>query len=148
MVGFLELLHDQKVAQTLLVHVDGERRLTNLLHLAELLQIASMEQPGISGLLRWFSEQREANSEGKEAEMRLESDQQLVQIVTIHKSKGLEYPVVFLPFPGRLGGGKTCCCFTMKRVTNSLLTLAVITGRSTLCWRKRRAWLNACGSFM
>ncbi|MES9906162.1 MAG: exodeoxyribonuclease V subunit beta [Sedimenticola sp.] len=111
MVGFLELLHDQKVAQTLLVHVDGERRLTNLLHLAELLQIASMEQPGISGLLRWFSEQREANSEGKEAEMRLESDQQLVQIVTIHKSKGLEYPVVFLPFPWSVGGRKNLLLF-------------------------------------
>lgn len=97
-----------------------ERRLTNLLHLAELLQQASKTHPGMEALLSWYRAQRE-NSPSEEAELRLESDEGLVQIVTIHKSKGLEYPIVFIPYlwncrPRSIGdgllpfhlGGKAC----------------------------------------
>jgi exodeoxyribonuclease V beta subunit len=80
----------------------GERRLTNFLHLAELLQSASRELDGEQALIRWLTEQCEAAAAGQvsgdEQVVRLESDADLVKVVTIHKSKGLEYPVVCLPF--------------------------------------------------
>ncbi len=99
MAMFRTLLHEQDIAHRLLSGVEGERRMTNLLHLGELLQSASREQHGIEGLLRWFAGQREAaNGEHEDQQLRLESDEDLVKIVTIHKSKGLEYPLVFLPF--------------------------------------------------
>lgn len=84
----------------LLAYQDGERRLTNLLHLAELLQQASLQQRlGLAGLVKWLAEQRQAPADDDEfRQLRLESDAQLVKIVTVHKSKGLEYPIVFCPF--------------------------------------------------
>jgi exodeoxyribonuclease V beta subunit len=90
---------------------DGERKLTNFLHLGEILQQASRELgiqsgfyntdgKGLLTLLRWYSErcQNALLNQSEEQQIRLESDANLVQIVTIHKSKGLQYPVVFLPF--------------------------------------------------
>ncbi|MDC8772657.1 exodeoxyribonuclease V subunit beta [Roseateles albus] len=81
----------------------GERRLTNYLHLAELLQAASGLQSGEAGLIRWLAAQIEQSgqpgaSAAEDAVVRLESDADLVKVVTVHKSKGLEYPLVFLPF--------------------------------------------------
>ncbi|MEH8017498.1 exodeoxyribonuclease V subunit beta [Rheinheimera muenzenbergensis] len=81
-----------------LAQEQGERRLTNVLHLAELLQSESQQRDGESGLLRWLAEQLDNPKSGDEQQLRLESDQQLVQVVTIHKSKGLQYNLVFLPF--------------------------------------------------
>ncbi|TMQ77760.1 exodeoxyribonuclease V subunit beta [Candidatus Accumulibacter phosphatis] len=80
--------------------VDGERTLTNVLHLAELLQQASALLDGEHALIRHLAEQRRdaANTGGDARQLRLESDADLVQVVTVHKSKGLEYPLVFLPF--------------------------------------------------
>ena len=78
----------------------GERRLTNVLHLAELLQAASAQQDGEQALIRWLASQIDgaAAATADEQIVRLESDADLVQVVTVHKSKGLEYPLVFLPF--------------------------------------------------
>lgn len=80
----------------------GERRLTNVLQLAELLQAASAPAPGEQALLRWMSQQIAAADgnlqHSEDAVVRLESDDDLVKVVTVHKSKGLEYPLVFLPF--------------------------------------------------
>ena len=104
MVSFQRLLHDEKLPQKLLAQVDGERRLTNLMHLAELLQLASMEHSGIDTVIRWFMQQRQDSTATEASELRLENDEALVQILTIHKSKGLEFPVVFLPFPWVAGG--------------------------------------------
>ena len=78
---------------------DGERRLTNFLHLAELLHAASAQLEGEQALIRWLASQMEGDSStGDEQIVRLESDADLVKVVTVHKSKGLEYPLVFLPF--------------------------------------------------
>ena len=78
-----------------------ERRLTNLLHLGELLQEASKTQAGMDALLSWYAARRAEAAGGEDAgdeqQLRLESDAELVQIVTVHGAKGLEYPVVFLP---------------------------------------------------
>jgi exodeoxyribonuclease V beta subunit len=97
---FRRLMRRESVASRLLAFEDGERRLTNLLHLVELLQTASgAEHLGMEGLIRWLAERRrDAEGAGEEAQLRLESDENLVKIATIHKSKGLQYPLVFCPF--------------------------------------------------
>jgi exodeoxyribonuclease V beta subunit len=92
-------IHELKLPARLLGDAGGERRLTNLLHLAELLQEASSQLEGEQALIRWFAEQIEGVGEGgDERVLRLESDAELVKVVTVHKSKGLEYPLVYLPF--------------------------------------------------
>ena len=86
------------VSQRLLAQAD-ERGLTDLLHLAELLQQASVLLAGEHALIRWLAEQRADESGDVDSrKLRLESDADLVKVVTVHKSKGLEYPLVFLPF--------------------------------------------------
>ncbi len=93
------LLHDFKLPQALVQRTDGERVLTNLLHLSELMQQAAAELDGEQALIRHLSEHLALSGQaGEEQILRLESDEQLVKVVTIHKSKGLEYPLVFLPF--------------------------------------------------
>ncbi|MGB9108293.1 MAG: UvrD-helicase domain-containing protein, partial [Telluria sp.] len=92
-------IHELGLPAKLLRAAGGERRLTNLLHLAELLQESSRELDGEQALIRWFAEQVEGLGEGgDERVLRLESDAELVKVVTVHKSKGLEYPLVYLPF--------------------------------------------------
>lgn len=93
-----QLLQDFNLAQCLLARADGERVLTNLLHLTELLQQAAAELDGQMALIRYFSELLVGSGQAEEQILRLESDDALVRVVTIHKSKGLEYPLVFLPF--------------------------------------------------
>ena len=97
------------LAARLLAYPDGERRLTNLRHAIDLLhEAATTHRLNPDGLLQWLARNRqEAESEqvtAETAELRLETDADAVQIVTIHKSKGLEYDVVFLPtlWNGRL----------------------------------------------
>ncbi len=87
------------VAEALAAGDDPERRLTNLLHLGELLQQAARGQAGMDALLAWFrAQRREPQGEaGDTLQLRLESDADLVQIVTMHAAKGLQYPVVLLP---------------------------------------------------
>ena len=94
-------------AHHLLRYRDGPRRLTNIKHLAELLQEAeTRERYSPTGLAAWFTRQC-ANVEGRGsaggernemALLRLDSDEQLVKIVTVHAAKGLEFPIVFCPF--------------------------------------------------
>ena len=92
------LARELLIAQRLVVGPDGERRLTNVNHLAELIQARGAVQPGIAPTLRWLAAQRAEQGGAEDAQLRLESDRNLVQIVTVHKSKGLEYAVVFCPF--------------------------------------------------
>ena len=92
-------VHELGLPARLLREAGGERRLTNLLHLAELLQAASAQLEGEQALIRWLAEQLEGVGEGGDDRvLRLESDAELVKVVTVHKSKGLEYPLVYLPF--------------------------------------------------
>ena len=97
---FRRLLAGERVKERLLSFPDGERRLTNLLHIGELLhQAAGENNLGMTGLLKWLAEQRDPSTPRlEEHQLRLESDEAAVKIVTIHKSKGLEYRVVFCPF--------------------------------------------------
>ncbi len=98
MPALLNLANETKLIERLLQGEDGERRLTDFRHLAELLQQKATELDGISALVNWYEQALIENHANEEAQLRLESEQNLVQIVTIHKSKGLEYPVCFIPF--------------------------------------------------
>ena len=94
-----ELMAKRQIAENMLATAGGERRLTDILHISELLQEAGTQLESEHALVRWLSQQiADPNSNSSSQQMRLESDKHLVQIVTIHKSKGLEYPLVWLPF--------------------------------------------------
>src|SRR5262249_55530920 len=103
---FRALAAAEGIASRLLALADGERRLTNLLHLGELLADEAARQPrGLEALAEWMATRADdPHPESEEQQLRLESDEHVVKIVTIHKSKGLQYPIVFCPFlwDGRL----------------------------------------------
>lgn len=91
------LLHEHVRVST----QDKDRALTNILHLFELLQSASQRYKQPQELVYWFEQQLDIELTDAQAELRLESDDDLIKIVTQHGSKGLEYPVVFVPFVTR-----------------------------------------------
>ncbi len=96
---FAQLLRDQGVIERTLARADGERAMTNLRHLGELAEAQAAHHPGIESLMAWLARECAETHRGDESrELRLESDAELVRIATIHKAKGLEYPIVFLPF--------------------------------------------------
>jgi exodeoxyribonuclease V beta subunit len=97
-----QLLSRHGLQGRLLGLIDGERRMTNLLQLIELLHEASVRgHLGPSGVVQFLVQQRRGELIGMEAEaaqIRLESDADAVKITTMHRSKGLEYPVVYCPY--------------------------------------------------
>ncbi|NTV12950.1 MAG: exodeoxyribonuclease V subunit beta [Desulfobulbaceae bacterium] len=97
---FGEFLDREGVRERLLALPDGERALTNVLHLQEVLHGAAGQRLGMTGLLKYLHDliSAAAANPAEELQLRLASDAELVQIITIHKAKGLQYPVVFCPF--------------------------------------------------
>lgn len=96
------IMRDFDVPTRLLAQSDGERALTDVLHLGELAQTASARLDGEQALLRWWHQslagRHDSGMDPQSLILRLESDDTLVRVITIHKSKGLEYPLVYLPF--------------------------------------------------
>ena len=79
---------------------DGERTLTDLLHLGDLLTQTVAEQGlGPDAVVHWLESRIAAPAfDDEEQHLRLERDDDAVRIMTIHGSKGLEFPVAFAPF--------------------------------------------------
>lgn len=97
MTMFRRLMQDKNIPSRLASLDDGERRLTNVFHIAELIHRVEKEHSlGVDGILKWFSEEKSV--EADEIKLRLETDEYAVKIITIHKSKGLEFPIVFAPY--------------------------------------------------
>jgi exodeoxyribonuclease V beta subunit len=95
------ITRDERLPERLLGQVDGERRLTDLRHVGEALHAASMTgQLGLTAGLEWLRHRVEAAEEDSSVERgrRLDSEAAAVQVVTVHASKGLEFPVVLAPF--------------------------------------------------
>ncbi len=106
-VMFRRLLAQEGIENRLLDYRDGERRLTNLYHLAELLyQQESEAGAGQEALVKWLARQRQSGESDENRLLRLESDSHLARIDTLHGSKGLEYPIVFCPYLWDEGGGR------------------------------------------
>lgn len=97
---FRRLMDELDVRRRLLSLAGGERALTNVLHLFELIgEAEAKERLGMAGLRKWLLQRtaREAKG-GDESQLRLETDEDAVRVMTVHKSKGLEFDVVFVPF--------------------------------------------------
>ena len=100
--GFLmsRLIKEHETVKRYLSEVDGARRLTNLYHLIELLYAMSVEYRLPEALMENFGKLTQKVmdlDEDSPDALRMESDDNIVTIMTYHKSKGLEFPIVFLP---------------------------------------------------
>ncbi|HIJ77834.1 MAG: exodeoxyribonuclease V subunit beta [Desulfobulbaceae bacterium] len=96
---FRTLAEENEVYRRLLAFDDGDRRLTNIRHLTELLQQAeSSDHLSPVMLLGWLGDQLKNSEIAEAGELRLESDEDAVQLITVHRSKGLEFPIVYCPY--------------------------------------------------
>ncbi len=138
-------IHSQGIARRLMAQPLGERRLTNLLHLGELLQTAAAGLQGPQALLHFLAQQIQSTSDNpEEQKMRLETDAHCVQVITFHKSKGLEYPLVFVPF---LGSFKTASSSSSKDDDDADITESSVDEDMRLLYvaltrAKRGMWLG------
>ena len=99
--GFITMAISLMHQHFVIVNENKDRRLTNVLHLFEILQAASQRHHQPHALLHWFEQECNQEKPETEAELRLESDGDLIRIITQHGAKGLEYPYVFIPFATR-----------------------------------------------
>ena len=100
--GFLtmmsRLLVDEGVFSTLAGESLAERHIANITHLLELIQAAeTTDNLGCGQTLQWLRTMMSGGHGVEDVELRLESDEEAVRIVTMHSAKGLEYPIVFCP---------------------------------------------------
>jgi len=140
---FWTFMSENKLRSRLLAYENGERSLTNILHLAELLHQAAAERSlSINGLLSYLRE-RLANQLAPDIEhqLRLESDADRVRIVTIHKAKGLEYPIVFCPFTweGTKLANRKECIFHRRQTPDKGVELVFDAGSADLSEHLRAA---------
>ncbi len=91
-------MNREDIACRLLAFPDGERRMTNLMHLFEFIHRESDEYQTPDALMEWYVTHRENGSRAEDEELRLETDSNLVQVMTIHRAKGLQFGFVFCPF--------------------------------------------------
>ncbi len=125
---FEAMFHELSTVERTLAQVGGERRLTNLRHLIEILHDAeSTQHLGVFGLIRFLEDamfDKAAHAMAPEArQLRLESDDHAVVLTTAHKSKGLQYNVVVLPVLGRRDSIRNAAAYRFydERVGHSLL---------------------------
>ena len=101
--GLLVMMNDLLEGEGVFLHLSrrpqAERRITNIQHLVELVQQQqSQRRLSLSQILIWLQERLADTAAVQEAELRLESDRDAVNVVTMHSAKGLEYEIVFCPY--------------------------------------------------
>ncbi|MCR3754608.1 MAG: exodeoxyribonuclease V subunit RecB [Candidatus Westeberhardia cardiocondylae] len=111
--GILAMLRvifiQDRMVKNLLSFFDGKRRFLNIMHIGELLQCVSKKFDNQRSLLYWFMFNiRYTNSRSKDHMVKMDSDNHAVRIMTIHAAKGLEFPIVFLPFITDFFSNKYC----------------------------------------
>ncbi|MFC4729188.1 UvrD-helicase domain-containing protein, partial [Coralloluteibacterium thermophilus] len=128
-----------EAAPRLLRLVDGERRLSNLLQLAEALQEAQPAGTGVMALREALQRRiHEADPDNRTELLRLDSDAARVSIMTVHASKGLEFPFVFLPFVATGGAGRGGPTLAAVAHEDGLRTTTLRCGDA--------AWTRACAA--
>lgn len=149
MPAFLHLLASSGMAERLASFAQPERFLTDLLHTAELLQVESLRNPEIEALIRFMRERISAFGSrcrsieagvGEEARLRLEDDEALVKISTIHASKGLEWPIVFVPTLWDVRGELEDLLFWHDEAGNLHLTYKPLATEEILRKAQREQW--------
>jgi exodeoxyribonuclease V beta subunit len=96
---FTALLEKDDAYLSLAKYENGERRLTNVRHLIELVQKHESEKGvAVDSTFLWFASKMKDEKRGEEEQLRLERDESAVQILTVHKSKGLQFGIVFCPY--------------------------------------------------
>ncbi|MDD6754696.1 MAG: UvrD-helicase domain-containing protein [Succinatimonas sp.] len=99
--AFSQYIYQHDLLCTILETDGGERSLSNYFQIAEIVQSVNSKVVGSNAQLLWFKE-LVLNNKGELSEdvtkKHLESEQSLVKVMTIHKSKGLEFPIVFTPY--------------------------------------------------
>ena len=118
--GFIHMMRmliaNENIRSNLLIFSEGDRRLSNLFHLVEVIQQQTLSQSSnMESLLHWLEQKRNEDdaSSSEEQKVRLESDEAAVTIKTVHSSKGLEYPIVFCPFSCHTKGESTRLNYTL-----------------------------------
>jgi exodeoxyribonuclease V beta subunit len=108
--GLFAAVRDERgLTARLLALEDGERAMTDLRHVAEVLHRQGVTADlGLAGLVSWLRERVEdTNDQNQERSRRLETERAVVQVLTVHASKGLEFPVVLVPFGWDTAGGRS-----------------------------------------
>lgn len=102
-VMFTSMAYSENIKANLMRFPDGQRRITNLWHMAELIHRAeSANGPDPEMTLHWLATRMQAEEvPPEEHQLRLETDEHAVKLVTVHRSKGLEFDIVFCPYAWR-----------------------------------------------
>lgn len=145
MAMFRQVLDESDGIVRFMAFPDGERRVTNLLHLSEILHREEAASRCAPQLVKWLAGKRDSDtSEREEDLMRLESDDEAVRIVTIHKSKDFSIPLFSVPSSGKAAGkrrkARLFSSMIVKGGFGPFATLGPRPGRNTATWRKRRNW--------
>jgi exodeoxyribonuclease V beta subunit len=139
--ALLRFVHDFNVHFVLLDTntENGERIIANLYQLIELVhKVQSNKQFSPAELTGWLRRGIEGmETEGDEYEQRVESDEDSVKIVTIHKSKGLEYNIVFAPFLDLVENTKIEMYSFRHPDTGQYMTV-----EKNRCREQQKAWID------
>ncbi len=143
--GVLALVQDILATRAtgLLALPEGERLLTDLRHLGELLAEQEGLRQGLDGLHAWLREMRMGGRDGDteaadERQLRIESDARRVQLLTIHASKGLEFPIVFLPLAWRIRSSSGSYAPRLLRYHDAMGRRCVDLGSANFIAHRRR----------
>lgn len=131
--AFTHYLQSHDGIKSMLDTEGGERALSNYYQIAELIQSIDAKVIGPQAQLIWFksvaleSDSKNACFSEDETKKHLESEQELIKIYTVHMSKGLQYPIVFLPYfylpYGKEPGGSQSSNFKIYDVNSAHLTI-------------------------